>query len=140
MNPEGRVYASRRWDVAMLVCGPAMVLGNAVAAVYGGAGTGSSFRWSLVVVGLGVTLTAPSDLLLGRGGWPDTRWAVFALRAAAQTGYLGVFAWWAANGGRTARFALASGLVAVALFYWFGWALEADRRDEARRASGGGDP
>lgn len=86
-----------------------------------------------------MTLAALSDLLLGRGGWLDTRQAVFALRAAVQTRYLGVFVWWAAaNGGGIARFALASGLVLVALFYWFRWAHEADRRDEARRATGDG--
>lgn len=68
INPEGRVYASGRWDAAMLVCGILMVVGNAVSAAYGGAGLGPAFRWSLAVVGLAVTLTALSDLLFVRGG------------------------------------------------------------------------
>lgn len=143
MNPEGRVYPSRRWDAAMLVCGPVMVLTNVVLAISGGAG-GGSFRWSLAVIGFAVTLTALSDLLVGCGG-PDTsaRRAVLALRVVVQVGYLGVlgsWAWAAVNGSGMARFALASGLVAVVLVYWFRWALEADRRDDARGASGGGSP
>lgn len=136
INPEGRVYASGRWDAAMLVCGILMVVGNAVSAAYGGAGLGPAFRWSLAVVGLAVTLTALSDLLFVRGGaGSGARRAALGLRSAVQASYSGVILWWvwaAANGGGAARFALASGLAAVVLFYWFRWAREADRRDASR--------
>ena len=137
-DPGRRVYLSRRWDVAMLVCGPLMMVANAIAAISGGIGAESSLRGPRAAIGRCVTLISTSDLLVDR---PGTKRAVIVLRAIAQLGFVGVLVAWAraaANGSGMAVFALASSLVAVVFVYRLRWAIRADRRDAARDVSGHG--
>ena len=122
--PEARLWRTRRWPYAMLVCGPGMIAVGALAALQENP---SPFAFYQPIIGLALTLLALSDLLVGR---PGARGAVLTLRVVAQLGSVAVilgWAWAAANG---------SGLAVLALAFGFGiaWIAYAVKKADARQS------